>query len=128
LNIGTANELKAMSYYQSKGCQIYTPIGHDSTVDFIAVEGGNTHLIQVKTCGKRRYKDVIYTMAPLRKSDGSSYSLKEIDVFFVVDGDEAYEIPAHVLEPETKCLMLTATKKGYVPRHGFNVDDWKVKL
>jgi len=128
MNTGDINELRAMQYYQAKGCQIFTPLGGDKGTDFIAVDNGEAHFIQVKTVGTRKYKDVIYSMAALRKSDGSAYNAKEVDVFFVVGPKVSYEIPADAIPEGSKCIMLDANTKGYKPRHGLDVSEWEVSL
>ena len=132
INIGTANELKAMANYVERGYEVFVPIDSTPRCDFIALKDGVANKIQCKTAAKRLYKakDTVYTVAVLntmRNGITAPYSPEEVDEFFIV-GDKVGWIINNELVYPSKTVMLESTEKDYVPRHGFNTKEWRVPL
>lgn len=119
-----------MSYYSQQGYEVYIPVDQ-GRVDFIAHKDNDLIKVQVKTVGKRKYKDNVYSVAILTSRRGGSsvghYQLSEVDECFVVDESVAWRIPYPKVFP-SKTVMLAATNENYKPTHGYPVDSWRVSL
>lgn len=131
INTGITNELRAMQSYSSRGYEIFTPMGN-SRADFIAVKGKETIKVQAKTAQNRYYKaqDRRYTLGVLttsRNGETHCYSPDEVDEFFVMGDTMAWAIPA-IKVAGKKTVMLESTAPDYEPRHGLDVNAWRVAL
>lgn len=120
-----------MAIYSGKGYEIFTPMGNHKA-DFVAIKGTEIIRVQVKTEAKRVYKakGTKYALADITtKVDGvkAPYSPTDIDEFCVVGKKRAWRIPCSEVYPRT-IVMLSSTEEGYQPRHGLNVENWKVSL
>lgn len=119
-----------MSYYSEQGYDVYIPVDQ-GRVDFIAHKDDELIKVQVKTAGKRRYKDKVYSVAVLTSRRGGNtighYQLSEVDECFVVDEGVGWRIPYSVVYP-SKTVMLAANTENYIPTHGYPVDLWRVTL
>lgn len=120
-----------MANYSARGYEVYIPMGN-TRADFIACKDYEVLKIQVKSCATRHYKakDTKYTLGILtttRNGVTAPYELEEVDEFFIVGETMAWVIPS-LLVVGRKTVMLESTVVDYQPRHGLDVEAWRVSL
>jgi hypothetical protein len=121
-----------MANYVERGYEVFIPVDSVPRCDFIALKDSKCTKVQVKTAAKRTYraKETTYTVGVLtttRNGIKAPYSPDEVDEFFVVGNKMAWVIPNLLIYPR-KTIMLESTEPNYVPRHGFEIKDWRVCL
>lgn len=121
-----------MANYSERGYDIFIPMTNGSRADFVAIKGDEILRVQVKTAQTRVYqaKDTQYTLGVLtttRNGVVAPYSPEEVDTFFVLGDNKAWTIPNEEVYPR-KTVMLESTADDYSPRHGLDVDSWRIAI
>ena len=113
---GINSELKAMSYYNKLGYEIYTPLAAQSRADFVYDNGESLVKVQVKTATWSKSGEYSYLQCRLKSRNlySTMYRDGDFDEIVFVDEDRLWVAPWKDIQGKTS-ICLDCDSPNYSP-------------